>query len=169
MVMGKGGGLRLLSVTVIMALLLLVFSGCVAPKNDVSSAPTKEGGSTLVAALMPEGTNTSGSGTAHLWPNPERQQICHAIRVSGIALPATATHIHRGAAGVIGPIVVPLTAPNAKGVAVGCAHASRDLITAIMQHPANYYVNVHNAPYPDGAVRGQLSACASHTSTSTSC
>jgi hypothetical protein len=158
MIMGKAGGLRLLSTTVVMTLLLLVLSGCVVPKNDVSPVPT-EGSSTLIAALQPEGTNTSGSGTAHLRLNQAKQEICYTIRVSGIELPATATHIHRGAAGVTGPVVVPLTPPNAKGVAAGCAHASRALIAAIMQHQADYYVNVHNAQYPEGAVRGQISAC----------
>ncbi len=175
MVMDKGGRLRLLSATVVTALLLLVFSGCAAPKNAVSPAPTQSGtqsatqsgtqsatpsaGNTLIAALAPEGTNTTGSGTAHLRMDPEHQEICYMIRVSGIELPATAAHIHRGAMGVNGPIVVPFTAPNAQGVAVGCAHATSDLITTITQHPANYYVNVHNARYPDGAVRGQLSMC----------
>jgi hypothetical protein len=27
----------------------------------------------------------------------------------------------------------------------------------IRQNPENFYVNVHNADFPDGAVRGQLS------------
>jgi hypothetical protein len=105
---------------------------------------------------MPEGTNTQGSGTARLQLNPDQQTICSVIHVTGIALPATAAHIHQGVAGVIGPTVVPLPAPNGAGVSTGCTHAPRTLIAAIMQHPAGYYVNVHNAPYPDGAVRGQL-------------
>ena len=158
MVMGEGGGRHLLSATVVAVLLLLVFSGCEAPKNYVSPVPTA-GSGTLAVTLSPEGTNTSGSGTAHLRLNPDQQEICYVIRVSGIELPATAAHIHRGAARVIGPVEVTLTAPNAQGGAVGCAHASRDLIVAIMQHPADYYVNLHNAHYPEGAVRGQLSAC----------
>jgi hypothetical protein len=32
----------------------------------------------------------------------------------------------------------------------------KDKIKHVMQNPANYYVNVHNAEFPDGAVRGQL-------------
>src|SRR5262249_35407664 len=147
-----------LSATVVVALLLLVLSGCVEPKNNVSPVAT-EGSGTLTAALTPEGSNTSGSATAQLQLNPQQQEICYVIRVSGIQFPATAAHIHRGAVGTNGPVVVSLTSPNAQGVAVGCAHASGDLILAIMQRPADYYVNVHNAHYPEGAVRGQLSTC----------
>jgi hypothetical protein len=145
-----------------MILVLLIFSGCGAPQSNVSPTPT-EGSGTLTAALIPEGTSTSGSGTAQLRLNPEQQEICYVVRVSGIELPATAAHIHRGAAGVNGPVVVSLTSPNAQGSAVGCAHASRDLIVAIMQHTADYYVNVHDAHSPEGAVRGQLSVCGPHS------
>jgi hypothetical protein len=135
----------------------------VSPAPTEGSIPLAAESNTLVATLTPEGSNTSGSGTARLRLNPEQQQICFVIHVSGIALPATATHIHRGAAGIKGPIVVHLTPPNAQGASSGCTHASHELIVAILQHPADYYVNVHNAPYPEGAVRGQLAACGSHS------
>jgi hypothetical protein len=151
------GGTRLLSGTVVLVgMVLLIFTGCAAPRNAVSPAPTIGGGSTFVATLMPEGTNTHGSGSARLQLNPDQQTVCSVIHVTGIALPATAAHIHQGAAGVNGPIVIHLPAPNAAGISTGCTHAPRTLIAAIMQHPAGYYVNVHNKPYPEGAVRGQL-------------
>jgi hypothetical protein len=34
--------------------------------------------------------------------------------------------------------------------------ADRELLKAIASDPEDYYVNVHNADYPAGAVRGQL-------------
>jgi len=34
--------------------------------------------------------------------------------------------------------------------------ADRELILAIIQDPGAYYFNVHNATYPGGALRGQL-------------
>jgi hypothetical protein len=159
LIMGKirPGRLLLLSATLGMAVALLVFSGCAGARNAVSPAPTLSGGGgTLVATLTPEGTNTHGSGTARLQFNPDQQTICAVIQVTGIELPATAAHIHRGAKGTVGPIVVHLLSPNARGVSTGCMHVPRSLITAILQDPADYYVNVHNMPYPDGAVRGQL-------------
>ncbi|HEV2460797.1 MAG TPA: CHRD domain-containing protein [Ktedonobacterales bacterium] len=158
------------SATVVLALVLagvLILSGCGVPQqhtvapapNTVAGIPPAAGGGTLVATLTPEGTNNSGSGTARLQLNGEQQQICYIIHVSGIALPATAAHIHRGAAGVNGPIVVPFLPPNAQGVASGCTTVAHDLLVAIAHHPADYYVNVHNKAYPEGAVRGQLAVC----------
>jgi hypothetical protein len=52
---------------------------------------------------------------------------------------------------------VPLSAPDASGFASGCTSVDRAEIKEIIQHPEEYYVNVHNADYPAGAVRGQLS------------
>ena len=163
---GIWGRFRLPCVTsgaLVIAVVLLVLSGCVTQKSAGSAGSTGSpvptqgaGGSTLVATLTPEKPNTSGKGTAQVQLDSQKQEVCYTIHVSGIELPATATHIHQGAAGVNGPVVVPFTPPNAQGVSTGCVKASPNLITTITQHPADYYVNVHNAPYPDGALRGQL-------------
>ena len=66
--------------------------------------------------------------------------------------PIFAAHIHVAAAGSPGPVVVPLNP-----YAGGCTTVDRELAIAILTNPAGYYVNVHNAPYPGGAARGQLS------------
>ncbi len=42
--------------------------------------------------------------------------------------------------------------------AKGCTKAAKSLIAAIESHPNSYYVNVHTAKYPGGAIRGQLVA-----------
>jgi hypothetical protein len=76
--------------------------------------------------------------------------------VTGI-VPATAAHIHLAPEGVAGPVVVPLTPPTS-GVSSGCVSGlAREGVKAILKDPAVYYVNVHNADHPAGALRGQLS------------
>jgi hypothetical protein len=56
---------------------------------------------------------------------------------------------------VAGPIVVELKAPT-DGSSEGCKAISKQLSKNLREHPSHYYVNVHNNPYPDGAIRGQL-------------
>jgi hypothetical protein len=97
-----------------------------------------------------------GIGSATITINRGQSEICWSISVQGITLPATAAHIHVGPPGVAGPIVVPLSAPDATGEASGCATVDRDLAKAIAKDPAAYYVNVHNVDFPTGAARGQL-------------
>jgi hypothetical protein len=52
-------------------------------------------------------------------------------------------------------VVVPLSPPT-NGSSSGCASVDPDLIKEIRQNPKAFYVNVHNADYPAGALRGQL-------------
>ena len=64
-----------------------------------------------------------------------------------------ASHIHKGAAGTAGPVVVPL---GAAYKAKGCTKAPAKVVAAIEEHPSSYYVNIHTTKYPAGAIRGQL-------------
>ena len=54
------------------------------------------------------------------------------------------------------PGVVVTLAPPTNGTSTGCATVDRALAKAIKLHPENYYVNIHNAAFPGGAIRGQL-------------
>ena len=85
-------------------------------------------------------------------------RICYSIVVSGISPDPAAAHIHKGASGIAGPVVVPLQHPTKgnPGTSSGCVTASRSVVSGIQRNPGNWYVNVHNADYPGGAVRGQL-------------
>jgi len=107
------------------------------------------------AAEVPGPGDPDGSGSAHLTLNQGQGEVCFHLVVEGIA-PATAAHIHVGAAGVAGPVVVGLVPPTG-GESSGCVSADLELIKAIRQNPDGYYVNVHNPNFPAGAVRGQLS------------
>ena len=89
-----------------------------------------------------------------------RHTVCFVLQWRGITGP-TAAHIHAGPKGVAGPVAVPLfesagPLPSTLRSAAGCVRAAKDVIRAIKRHPAAYYVNIHNADFPAGAIRGQL-------------
>ena len=113
-------------------------------------------GTTLTgAAEVPGPGDPDGSGTARITVNVGQAEVCFNLSVTGID-PATAAHIHVGAAGVAGPVVVGITPPSG-GSSSGCVAADRELVKNILKNPSDYYVNVHNPAFPAGAVRGQLS------------
>ena len=148
-----------------------VLKGHVAHPGDIIPAPAvgcptglltaKKGGKKLNATLtgaaeVPGPGDSDGAGTAMLRLRLGQGQICHSLMVSNITLPAAAAHIHRGVAGVDGPVVVTLTTPDADGAVEGCVAAPRALVKEILQNPAGFYVNVHTSDFAAGAVRGQL-------------
>lgn len=143
---------RYLAIALAIAGLLLT----TAPTAPVSAS----GGTQLTASLtgtaeVPGPGDANGTGTATL--TLQRRKICFEITVNDIE-PATFAHIHEGAPDVAGPILIFLNPPPTDGSSEGCARASRRLIKRIRENPAGFYVNVHNDPFPMGAVRGQLSA-----------
>ena len=100
-------------------------------------------------AETPKG-DPDGRGTAEIKITGRR--VCWQITFSKIGKP-NAAHIHKGRPGTAGPVFVPLGSVfKAKGCTTATAAAAR----AILAHPTRYYVNVHNAKYPNGALRGQL-------------
>lgn len=108
-------------------------------------------------AEVPGPGDPDGSGQARVLLSQEAGKVCFLIVVRDIMLPATGAHIHVGEAGVAGDIVVPLEPPGENGASAGCmSDVDPDLIAAIIQNPAGYYVNVHTEDFPAGAIRGQL-------------
>jgi CHRD domain len=82
--------------------------------------------------------------------------LCYSIILNGTIVSAAA-HIHSGAAGVAGPISVPLTVNATVPLQVaGCVTTTAANVNLIRANPQNFYVNVHNAGFPSGAARGQL-------------
>ena len=103
--------------------------------------------------------DADGTGFAQLSVAPDSGLLCYVVLVQNIVLPAAAAHVHVGGPSVAGPVVIPIKAPGRAGVSAGCARdVNHDLLEAIAHNPGNYDVNVHNAPFPGGAVRGQLEA-----------
>lgn len=106
------------------------------------------------AAQTPRPGDTDGSGMAILTLNQGLGEISYELTADGIASPVAA-HIHMGAAGTNGPVVVEFDAPVG-GSSSGVVSVDPELIKAIRKNPENFYVNIHNSEFPSGAIRGQL-------------
>ena len=104
----------------------------------------------------------NGRGEAYVFGvDGDPTTLCYVLTVDKVGTPMAA-HIHEGAAGTNGPVVVNLAAP-ADGNAADCLTEGEagkfvgdQTVAEILADPGKYYVIVHNAEYPGGAVRGQL-------------
>jgi hypothetical protein len=100
-----------------------------------------------------------GTGTASIVIDPEAGTACWELTAEGIE-PVTQSHIHVGAEGVSGDVVVPLDVDGFEGTSEGCIEPMEDaaILQEIVDDPAGYYVNLHTDDFPAGAIRGNLAA-----------
>jgi hypothetical protein len=125
--------------------------------------PASEGGKKISttlsgAAEVPGPGDPDGSGTFSATINPGQGRLCYELSATGIVTP-TAAHIHTGTLTQAGPVLVGLTTPTGTTTftSSGCITTlSREDLDAIRKSPQAFYVNVHNADFPNGAIRGQL-------------
>jgi hypothetical protein len=138
---------------VLLAVVAAVIIGSAAPASADHShralATIMTGGQEFPGPGDPDGV-----GLAGFVISVERGRICYALAVKRID-PATVAHIHPGAAGTAAPPVVDLVPPT-RGFSAACATVDPALAADIAHRPDQYYVNVHNAAFPGGAIRGQL-------------
>ena len=146
----------------------------------IQEAEDSHGGTPYTAVLTP-GTevpnppggdpNPAAGGVALLTLNSGQEEVCVQVTFSGLSAPVSDSHIHEGAPGTRGPVVIPFAAPVApvldrvtEGSFARCVPASRELIKRIRENPENFYVNVHTrstpanpaTDRPGGAIRGPL-------------
>ena len=144
-----------------------------------AAAPTSAQTFTLTASLnganeppIP-GINTGAFGSATVVVDMTARTVTYTVNVFNLPSGVIASHIHAGAAGTAGPVVVnfapPVPASNdftftgtvkdtefvlsAGNAALGIRSAD-DMFQAILG--GNSYVNVHSAVNPGGEIRGQL-------------
>lgn len=112
------------------------------------------------SAEAPGPGDPDASGSAFISLNQGLGEVCFDLSWANIDGTVTASHIHVAPAGMAGPVVVPLFVGQSfpgTGSASGCTSGvDEELIKAIRQDPAAYYVNVHSTVFPAGAIRGQL-------------
>ncbi len=126
-----------------------------------TAGPAPADSGTLVAymtgaAERPTPGDPDGIGRAVITVNDETNTICVALQFTGVDMPLTSFHIHVAPPTSPGPIVIPFTAPRSESSYQCQVVADEALLDNIVAHPEQYYINIHNASYPGGALRGQL-------------
>lgn len=106
---------------------------------------------------IPGPGDPDGTGSAVVTLDPSSGTVRFAISVANISAP-TMAHIHVGGPTVAGSVVINFNPTFTNNLAVGTVTAAETLINQILANPGGFYVNVHNADFPAGAVRGQLQA-----------
>ena len=100
-------------------------------------------------------SGTEGEGEAELVLDPRRGRVCVEVEAEHLAGDVVAGHIHVGAAGVNGGVVVDLGVDGADFE--GCVDGvDPGLLREIARDPGGYYVNIHTTAVPSGEIRGQL-------------
>ena len=143
--------IALLASAAVSALALSALSGA-AVKTTIWTAALSSGQE--VPKQVVKDTNAHGlfkgtlSGTKLKWK----------LTYAGLTGPATAAHIHMGAKGKSGNVLVPLCGgtPVCKSGLRGSLTVTAALKTAFKKHLL--YVNVHTAKNPNGEIRGQVTA-----------
>jgi hypothetical protein len=140
---------------------LIVCDGCGGSNKTASKGSTLPHGVTKFQPLPPASAATysvnlagflhgapNGSGLAVISINPSNDSICWRFSsLKNVAAP-TVARVFRNFRGALGPTYT----------ASGCVHEKALVIQVISARPKEFWVNIHSARFPFGAVRGPLQA-----------
>jgi hypothetical protein len=114
----------------------------------------------LTSGEAPGGGDPNGKGLATLDLKPQEKTACFTIDWSRLGGEVTALHLHVATRGSEGPHAIDFFNnqhfPGTAYKASGCVSATPETINAVINHPVDYYFNVHSSEFPKGALRGQL-------------
>jgi len=136
-----------------------------APAAFAANPPTAAFGGPLSGAQEVPGVVTSASGEATVVISADDATIWYVVSYSGLSGTLAAAHIHTGAAGANGGVILPLVASASPmvGTLTATSFTPSGSITTFSQAVAaikagNTYVNLHTAANPGGEIRAQVVA-----------
>jgi LPXTG-motif cell wall-anchored protein len=145
------------AVLAVAAVLGLVLAGAaLRPGDDTPVVHAATVSIDVTAVGAQENPPVSGEGYAigHFTFDDATRVLTYAVTVNGLSSGlVTAAHIHRGATGVNGPIVYPLSTVGFTQVA-GSITLTADDVADLMA--GRFYLNVHSVANPGGFARGQI-------------
>lgn len=141
---------------------------CAALLGTTGTASAQDTATTLSATgtganEVPAGSGEAGASVTGSFQLTPSGALTYTVTVRGDAEPITAGHIHRGAAGANGAVVVPLDAAALNAGTTATTMIDPALAADILADPAGFYLNTHSASFapPTGNARGQLTATTS--------
>jgi hypothetical protein len=152
---------RLLPIVVAIGALL---AALVAPAATLAvDPPTPAFGGPLDGAQEVPAVVTAATGLGTAVISADNSTIWYVVEYSGLSGAVAAAHIHTGAAGVAGGVILPLvvTASPMVGTLTAADFTASGSITTFAQAVAaiaagNTYFNTHTAANPGGEIRGQI-------------
>lgn len=127
-------------------------------------APRASAATSLSAALsganeIPAGSgDEDGTGSVTFSLKKKKRKLCWTLTYDKIATP-DAGHIHTGGPTAEGGIYLLLFSGATQSGSSACVRITRSQANDLLDDTANrFYVNIHNGPFPDGAIRGQLTS-----------
>ena len=122
----------------------------------VASQEAKNDGFATIAVTGANEVNSLGDadGSGLFKFKVKNQQLCYELSTTNIVAATSAT-VNSGDAVSNGNVIVALDPPT-NGRSQGCVSIKANALADMAGNPGRYYVNVMNAEFPNGAIRGQL-------------
>jgi len=124
-----------------------MLAGCAGMQYEATGQQVRLWGSSEVPPVQ---TQAYGTGVVNIATDRSV-----TVTLSVVDMVPTAAHIHEGAAGANGPVIVPLTRISERAF-VAPDNAKLTEAQYASYKAGNLYVNVHSAKFPNGEVRSQI-------------
>jgi hypothetical protein len=104
-------------------------------------------------SVVPEPGDFEGGAFAFMLGTDDPEELCAFVGHFGLTSPPTGMHIHDGAEGEVGDVVLELPVPEREEQAF-CV--TDEVVPDLFAGEVEHYIQIHTEDFPDGAVRGQL-------------
>lgn len=141
-----------------LTMLVLIAVALIATLAPAASAGTQQRFTVPLegAQVVPGPGDPDGSGGVFVFLDRQTGRICFFVNTADVSTPFTSVDLHRAPRGEVGPIVAEVYGPTNDPDPSACLDLDRALVRDIGKNQEDYYIDVHNDEFPEGAVRGQL-------------
>lgn len=126
--------------------------------NALPTETTLALGASLSGAQEVPANASPGTGLVGVLFNKATRNIYVTGNFSGLVAPSTAGHLHRGAFGVNGNVMLGLNFTTGLPIGVYSATGTLSVEDQALLESGSVYINIHSSTYPGGEIRGQLGA-----------